>query len=100
MKARILDAAYDHVDFAPDWPAPPKPTAEDLSSPAAFRSYRARIIALQPEAEIRATVEFDAEGRAIKIRRRPTCGQPLSVASRTLHTRAFKRRRSRSTPFR
>jgi len=65
-KAVYLDAAYDHVNFAPDWPAPPKATAEDLSSPAAFRSYRARIIALQPEAEIRATVEFDAEGRAIK----------------------------------
>jgi pimeloyl-ACP methyl ester carboxylesterase len=66
LKAVYLDAAYDHVNFAPDWPAPPKPTAAELSSPAAFRSYCARIIALQPEAEIRATVDFDAEGRAIK----------------------------------
>jgi non-heme chloroperoxidase len=66
LKAVYIDAAYDHVNYAPDMPGAPAPTTAELSSPVAFRAYRARIIALQPEAEIRATVVFDSEGRATK----------------------------------
>jgi pimeloyl-ACP methyl ester carboxylesterase len=67
-----LEAAYDRVETQrvektfPKLSAPEAPTADDLRSPVTIRSYLARSEILLPEAEIRATRVFDADGRFIR----------------------------------
>ena len=78
-----LDAAYDRVGYHPDVPPPPAPTADDLVSPRALRAYRGRIVALQPEAEICATVRFEPDGRAQGTVTPPAL--PAAIASSLKH---------------
>jgi non-heme chloroperoxidase len=68
-KLVYLDAAYDRVDarllearLPPDPPLK-RPTADDLSSPARVQAFVASNSVLLPEAEIRATRVFAADGR-------------------------------------
>lgn len=66
LKVVYLDAAYDRSVPPPDGPPAPPASRDEVASIAAFQRYRARISALQPEAEIRATVDVDADGRIIR----------------------------------
>jgi non-heme chloroperoxidase len=67
-----LEAAYDRVETQrvettfPKLSVPDTPTADELRSPAAIRSYVARSEILLPEAQIRATRVFGADGRFLR----------------------------------
>jgi non-heme chloroperoxidase len=69
-KLVYLDAAYDHSGLVPllaGFPQPPPPSAADCASPAAFRAYTAATFGmLIPEAQIRATEVFGADGRLLR----------------------------------
>lgn len=69
-KLVYLDAAYDHSGIARSMegfpPAPPM-SAEDSSSPAAVQAYYLATFGMRlPEAEIRATRDFAADGRLLR----------------------------------
>lgn len=76
-KLVYLDAAYDRAELRriltmslltnPKPPAPPKPNRNDISSVANYSQYLERIYGVRwPEAEVRATKRFDANGRYIE----------------------------------
>lgn len=71
-KLVFLDAAYDWAMQAentnlPNPPTQPQATSSDVSSPAAFAAYWARIVGIPvyPEADIRATNVFSSNGQYV-----------------------------------
>lgn len=73
-KLVYLDAAYDRAEMRriltmslftnPKVPTPPKPSGRDRESVSAYRQYLERIYGVRwPEAEVRATKRFNANGR-------------------------------------
>jgi non-heme chloroperoxidase len=69
-KLVYLDAAYDHAGLdrlLADFPKAPPPSANDSMSPVAFQAYVAATYGmLIPEAQIRATEVFGADGKLLR----------------------------------